>query len=65
MTASVVIGAGSVQFLHSVKAATGPAVYNVYEPDVKDEAAYTAALSKKLAAPASLAVSTKPNRIAL
>ncbi len=39
--AGIAIGAGAIQGLH---AATGPAVYSVYEADVKDEAAYTGAL---------------------
>ena len=44
VTTSIAIGAGSVQLLHSVHAATGPSVYNVYEATVKDEAAYMKAL---------------------
>jgi hypothetical protein len=40
----MVIGAGSVQLLHSVNAATGPSIYAVYEANVTDEAAYTKAL---------------------
>jgi uncharacterized protein (DUF1330 family) len=39
--AGIAIGAGAIQGIH---AATGPAVYAVYEANVKDEAAYTAAL---------------------
>jgi uncharacterized protein (DUF1330 family) len=39
--AGIAIGAGAIQGIH---AATGPAVYSVYEANVKDEAAYTAAL---------------------
>ena len=39
--AGIIIGAGAIQGIH---AATGPAVYAVYEANVKDEAAYTAAL---------------------
>ena len=67
VTASMVIGAGSVQLLRSVNAATGPSAYEIYEANITDEAAYTKAcrmlkrLSKKLAASASLAVSTRPN----
>jgi uncharacterized protein (DUF1330 family) len=41
VTAGIIVGAGVIQGLH---AATGPAVYTVYEATVKDEAAYTAAL---------------------
>jgi hypothetical protein len=39
--AGIAIGAGAIQGLH---AAIGAAVYTVYEANVKDEAAYTAAL---------------------
>ena len=39
--AGIAIGAGAIQGIH---AATGPAVYSVYEANVKDVAAYTAAL---------------------
>jgi len=39
--AGIAIGAGAIQGLH---AATGPAVYTVYEANVTDEAAYTKAL---------------------
>ena len=39
--AGIAIGAGAIQGIH---AATGPAIYTVYEANVKDEAAYTAAL---------------------
>ena len=39
--AGIAIGAGAIQGLH---AATGPAVYTVYEANVTDEAAYAKAL---------------------
>src|SRR4029077_3256132 len=39
--AGIAIGAGAIQGLH---AATGPAVYSVFEANVKDEAAYAKAL---------------------
>jgi len=44
VTASMIVGAGSVQLLHSVNAATGPSAYVVYEANITDEAAYTKAL---------------------
>jgi uncharacterized protein (DUF1330 family) len=44
VTASMVIGGGSVQLLNSVNAATGPSAYVVYEANITDEAAYTKAL---------------------
>jgi heme-degrading monooxygenase HmoA len=42
VTTGIVIGVGALQVL---KAAEGPAVYNVYEATVKDEATYAKALT--------------------
>jgi len=41
---SFVLGAGGATLFTSVNAATGPMVFNVYEANVTDEAAYSAAL---------------------
>src|SRR5262249_28074005 len=41
VTAGIIVGAGALQAL---KAAEGPGIYTVYEANIQDEAAYTAAL---------------------
>jgi uncharacterized protein (DUF1330 family) len=44
VTSSMIVGAGGVQLLHSVNAASGPSAYVVYEANITDEAAYTKGL---------------------
>ena len=44
LTAGIIVGVGASQASIQLRAATGPAVYNVYEANIKDVDAYEKAL---------------------